>query len=160
MAMLSTKLGRVALLSSLLIGPILFLGRASPFQAATIPASQRLNPDDLVKILQSPKAEKPLIIQVGFHTLFAQAHIPGAEYAGPGSTDAGLDQLRKRVASLSRDKFILLYCGCCPWDHCPNLQPAADTLRGLGFTNVKVLYIANNFGADWVDKGYPVVHGE
>jgi hypothetical protein len=26
----------------------------------------------------------------------------------------------------------------------------------MGFTNVKVLYLANNFGADWVDKGYPV----
>jgi hypothetical protein len=26
----------------------------------------------------------------------------------------------------------------------------------MGFTNVKVLYIAQNFGADWVNKGYPV----
>ena len=30
----------------------------------------------------------------------------------------------------------------------------------MGFTNVKVLYLANNFGADWVDKGYPVAKGE
>jgi hypothetical protein len=29
----------------------------------------------------------------------------------------------------------------------------------MGFTNVKVLYLANNFGADWADKGYPVEHG-
>jgi hypothetical protein len=26
----------------------------------------------------------------------------------------------------------------------------------LGFTRVKVLYIENNFGQDWADKGYPV----
>jgi hypothetical protein len=26
----------------------------------------------------------------------------------------------------------------------------------MGFSRVKVLYLANNFGADWVDKGYPV----
>jgi hypothetical protein len=30
----------------------------------------------------------------------------------------------------------------------------------MGFTNVKVLYIANNFGADWVEKGYPVAKGD
>jgi hypothetical protein len=27
----------------------------------------------------------------------------------------------------------------------------------MGFSNVKVLYIANNFGTDWLDKGYPTV---
>jgi hypothetical protein len=30
----------------------------------------------------------------------------------------------------------------------------------MGFSNVKVLYVANNFGTDWVDKGYPTVKGE
>jgi hypothetical protein len=29
----------------------------------------------------------------------------------------------------------------------------------MGFTNVKVLYLADNFGADWVDRGYPVERG-
>jgi hypothetical protein len=29
----------------------------------------------------------------------------------------------------------------------------------MGFTNVKVLYLADNFGANWVDKGYPVERG-
>jgi hypothetical protein len=38
--------------------------------------------------------------------------------------------------------------------------PAYQELRAMGFTKVKVLYIANNFGADWVDKGYPVAKGE
>jgi hypothetical protein len=30
----------------------------------------------------------------------------------------------------------------------------------MGFTKVRVLYIANNFGADWVAKGYPTAKGE
>jgi hypothetical protein len=30
----------------------------------------------------------------------------------------------------------------------------------LKFTQVSVLYIADNFGADWVDHGYPVAAGE
>jgi len=92
--------------------------------------------------------------------LFQQAHIPGAEYVGAGNTAEGIQHLRERVKNLSKESAIVLYCGCCPWSHCPNVNPAYDALKQLGFTNVKVLYIANNFGADWVDKGYPVAQGE
>lgn len=128
-------------------------------QAGSIPASRLMNPEDLVKLLQSGK-EKPLMLQVGSHMLFLQAHIPGSEYVGPASNEAGLQQLRKRVESLPRTKFIILYCGCCPWSHCPNIKPADDALQSMGFTNVKVLYISDNFGTDWVDKGYPTAKGE
>ncbi len=119
-----------------------------------------MNPEELVKILQAPKGEKPLMIQVGSHVLYEQAHIPGSEYIGPASYDSGLQQLRKRVEALPRRKFIVIYCGCCPWSHCPNVKPADDALRALGFTNVKVLYIPDNFGANWVAKSYPVAKGE
>ena len=129
-------------------------------QATSIPATRLIQPGDLVRILQTSGKDKPLMIQVGSHVLFTQAHIPGSEYVGPASTDNGLQQLRKRVASLPRTKIIILYCGCCPWSHCPNVKPADDALRTLGFTNVKVLYIAENFGANWVDRGYPVAKGE
>ena len=125
-------------------------------QASSIPVTRLINPEDLVKLLQNSDKETPLMIQVGSHVLFAQAHIPGSEYIGPASTEAGLQQLRQRVQSLSRTQFIVLYCGCCPWGHCPNVKPADDALRALGFTNVKVLYISDNFGTNWVDKGYPV----
>jgi thiosulfate/3-mercaptopyruvate sulfurtransferase len=128
-------------------------------QATSIPASRQMNPEDLVKILQSGK-EKPLMLQVGSHMLFLQAHIPGSEYVGAASTAAGLQQLRKRVDSLPRNKFIVLYCGCCPWNHCPNAKPADDAMHAMGFTNVKVLYISDNFGTNWVDKGYPTAKGE
>jgi len=130
------------------------------FQASSIPASRLINPDELVKVLQSSKGEKPLMIQVGSHVLYEQAHIPGSEYIGPASSESGLQQLRKRVESLSRSKFIVIYCGCCPWSHCPNVKPADDALRALGFTNVRVLFISDNFGVNWVDKGYPVAKGE
>ena len=130
------------------------------FQAGLIPTSRLINPEDLVKILQAQKGEKPLMIQVGSHVLFEQAHIPGSEYIGPASSEVGLQQLRKRVDGLPRNKSILIYCGCCPWGHCPNVKPADDLLQSMGFTKVKVLYIASNLGADWVDKGYPVARGE
>ncbi len=140
---------------------VLFLLPIAAFalQASAIPASRLINPEELVKVLQTTKGEKPLMIQVGSHVLFEQAHIPGSEYIGPASSESGLQQLRKRVEALPRTKFIVLYCGCCPWGHCPNVKPAGDALRALGFTNVKVLYIPDNFGANWVDKGYPVAKG-
>lgn len=128
-------------------------------QASAIPADRLIQPDELAKLIQTGK-EKPLMIQVGSHVLYGQAHIPGSEYIGPASTDAGIEQLRQRVASLPKNKLIILYCGCCPWTHCPNVKPADDALQSMRFTNVKVLYIANNFGTDWVDKGYPTARGE
>ena len=128
-------------------------------QASSVPSSRLMTPEDLVKLLQSGK-EKPLMLQVGSHMLFLQAHIPGSEYAGPAASDAGLQQLRKRVEALPRNKFIVLYCGCCPWNHCPNVKPADDALQAMGFMNVKVLYISDNFGTNWVDKGYPTAKGE
>jgi thiosulfate/3-mercaptopyruvate sulfurtransferase len=148
--------------SLLALGMISIASAALVFaqQASLIPASRLINPDELLKILQSSKGEKPLMIQVGSHVLYSQAHIPGSEYIGPASSASGLEQLRKRVQSLPKSKFIVLYCGCCPWSHCPNVQPADEALHAMGFTNVKVLYIANNFGTDWVDKGYPVAKGD
>lgn len=143
-----------------LISLSFLISTALAFQASQIATSHLVNPDELVKILQSSKADKPLLIHVGSHVLYAQAHIPGSEYIGPASDANALQRLRARVESLPRNKFIVIYCGCCPWTHCPNMKPADDALHAMGFTNVKSLYIADNFGTDWVDKGYPVAKGE
>jgi thiosulfate/3-mercaptopyruvate sulfurtransferase len=128
-------------------------------QASLISSSRLIKPEELVAVLSSSH-ERPLLIQVGSHVLYSQAHIPGSEYIGPASSANGLQQLRQRIETLPRKKFIVIYCGCCPWNHCPNVKPADDVLEAMGFTNVKVLYIATNFGADWVDKGYPVAKGD
>ncbi|HTT18493.1 MAG TPA: hypothetical protein VMG82_06090 [Candidatus Sulfotelmatobacter sp.] len=144
----------------LVIAPVVILISSNAFcQAGAIPTNRLINPEDLVKVMQSGK-EKPLVLQVGSHMLFLQAHIPGSEYVGAASTETGVQQLRKRVESLPRNKFLVIYCGCCPWSHCPNVKPADDALQALGFTNMKVLYIADNFGTNWVDKGYPTAKGE
>lgn len=124
--------------------------------ALSIPQAQLIQPDALAHLLQSAAEPMPMVLQVGSHVLYAEAHILGSTYAGPGSQPAGLQLLQSSVASLSRKQFIVLYCGCCPWNHCPNIAPAFHQLQSMGFTNVKVLYLANNFGADWVSKGYPV----
>jgi hypothetical protein len=127
--------------------------------ALSIPEAQWLKPEALVHMQQTKGADKPLVFQVGSRMLFAQAHIPGSEYIGPGSQPAGIQQLQNRVSALPRKKLIVLYCGCCPLSRCPNLGPAFAKLGEMGFTNVKVLYLADNFGADWADKGFPVEKG-
>jgi thiosulfate/3-mercaptopyruvate sulfurtransferase len=127
--------------------------------ALSIPEAQWLKPEALIHMQQTKGTDKPLILQVGSRMLFAQAHIPGSEYIGPGSQPAGIQQLQNRVNALPRKRLIVLYCGCCPLNRCPNLGPAFAKLGEMGFTNVKVLYLADNFGADWADKGYPVEKG-
>jgi hypothetical protein len=49
---------------------------------------------------------------------------------------------------------VVVYCGCCPWDRCPNVKPAVDLLNQMGFAKVKVLYLETGFKVDWLDKGY------
>ncbi|MGA9673528.1 MAG: rhodanese-like domain-containing protein [Terracidiphilus sp.] len=131
----------------------------TPGSTLTIPVAQVIQPEVLRHLLQIGGVDRPLILQVGSHLLYAEAHIPGSEYAGQGSQPSGLQQLQNRVSSLSRKKPIVFYCGCCPWTRCPNLAPAFEKLHEMGFTNVKVLYLADNFGADWANKGYPVEEG-
>ncbi|MGB6133989.1 MAG: rhodanese-like domain-containing protein [Acidobacteriaceae bacterium] len=125
-----------------------------PLSAAAIPSNQLLRPAQLQRELQSH--HPPLILQVGSRLLFDEAHISGAEYAGPASRPEGLALLRNRVESLPRDRAIVLYCGCCPWDRCPNIGPAWRLLHHMGFTRLRILYIAQNFGADWADRGFAV----
>lgn len=119
----------------------------------------RISTTEMVKALQLPQPQRPLVIQIGFRVMFQQAHIPGAEYIGPGSDAPAIEQLRKRMQPVPRDKFVVLYCGCCPWDRCPNVAPAARALAAMGFKNMKVLYIPTDFGTDWASKGYPVQKG-
>jgi len=134
-------------------------GAPNENSAFSIPEAQLIQPADLSKVLAAKSGDKPLVLQVGSRVLFEQAHIAGSEYAGPGSQSAGIDLLKKRVDKLPKDKSIVLYCGCCPWNRCPNVAPSYRLLQSMGFTQVQVLYIANNFGSDWVEKGYPVERG-
>ena len=124
--------------------------------ATALSPSVLIQPAELVKALQSARP-KPQILNVGPKMLYLQAHIPGAEYIGPGSDPESIKQLHARAQSLSHAALIVLYCGCCPWSHCPNVAPAYSELQRMGFTNIKVLYIADNLGTDWVYKGYPTV---
>ena len=129
-------------------------------KAIELPSSVQIEPEALAKMLQSQSSPRPVVLHVGFKNFYDQAKIPGSDYAGPCSKPEGLDLLRKRVSSLPHKQLIVLYCGCCPWDKCPNAKPAYEALHAMGFANVKVVHISENFGANWVNPGLPVTKGE
>ena len=143
------------LLAVLLLAPL--TASAAPGDALTIPATAQIQPAELAAMLKA--GDNPPILQVGFSLMYQQAHIPNSQYAGPGNKDDGLLNLKSHVDALPRDRLVVIYCGCCPWEKCPNIAAAYKQLTAMGFTKVKVLYLATSFGADWVDKGYPVTRG-
>ena len=87
--------------------------------------------------------------------LYRAAHIAGTNYAGPASKPEGIAELKKAVDSEPRNRDIVLYCGCCPMEKCPNIRPAFTALHEMGFTHVRVLSLPSNLKTDWIDKGYP-----
>lgn len=118
--------------------------------------SDLIQPKELAARLAGRQGPKPLLLHVGFNVLYRSKHIPGSLYAGPCNKPEGLELLKSTVASITKDREIILYCGCCPWSQCPNMKPAVALLRQLGYKNVKAVLIETNFAADWVQKGYPV----
>jgi len=59
----------------------------------------------------SPR-DKPLILQVGFHVLYQQAHIPQAEYIGAASGAEGFSSFANGLLLAALQPSCLLRC--CP----------------------------------------------
>jgi hypothetical protein len=134
----------------------------SPQRAAADPwsAAQLIEPADFARELTSKKPDsRPTIVYVGFRTLFEGGHVPGATFHGTASTEAGLAGLKAWATSLPRTTDVVLYCGCCPFDRCPNVRPAFLLFRDLGFTHLRVLALRTSFAADWAEKNYPIDKG-
>jgi thiosulfate/3-mercaptopyruvate sulfurtransferase len=114
-------------------------------------SSQLMPTADLLKVLNNPKAKKPLVYNIGF-----VGNIKGAKKIGAASKQEGLQSLLNEVRSLPRSTAIVVYCGCCPFEHCPNVRPAYTMLQQLGFKQTKILDLPTSIKADWMDKGYPM----
>jgi thiosulfate/3-mercaptopyruvate sulfurtransferase len=119
-------------------------------------ASQTVQPADFAKELADAKSgDQPTVVCVAPHAMFIGGHIHGALYYGPGGSADGIADLKKWAESEKRSTNIVIYCGCCPMERCPNLRPAFVALRDMGFTHVRALVIPANFYTDWVQPGYP-----
>jgi thiosulfate/3-mercaptopyruvate sulfurtransferase len=120
---------------------------------------QLIQPQELLEAMKTGH-EQPVVLYVGPKSFWIQAHIPGAGYVGPAAKPEGIENLRTRIATVPKTKSVVIYCGCCPWSHCPNIRPAYAELKKGGFTKVRVLYLPTSFGVDWKEKGLPVASGE
>ena len=112
---------------------------------------QLLLPGVLDSIINSAEREKPLIICIG-----PSALIKGSVELGAAKEKENLDKLRQLLSNEKKDRDIVIYCGCCPFDRCPNIRPAFQVLNEMKFTHSKLLNLPKNLKTDWIDHGYPV----
>ena len=111
-----------------------------------------MQPSELAQRLTDSTATLPVIISVGPGAL-----IPHSINAGPAQEKENLIKLTKELKGLDRDKEVVVYCGCCPYEHCPNVRPAVALLQEMKFTHYKLLDLPHNMKTDWLDKGSPRV---
>jgi thiosulfate/3-mercaptopyruvate sulfurtransferase len=121
-------------------------------------AAQTVQSVDLVKELADSKSA-PTVLFVGFQRLYGAGHIKGAQFHGSGGGTEGLAQIKAWAASLPRTTNLVIYCGCCPMERCPNVRPVFSTLHEMGFAKVRVLILPTSFEVDWADKGLPYDKG-
>lgn len=111
---------------------------------------QLMEPSVLAQYISSQK-NVPIIISVGPGAL-----IPNSIDAGMASTPEGLEKLKTELKKMDKNQQLVIYCGCCPFEHCPNIRPAIELVKTMNFTNYYLLDLSHNIKIDWINKGYPV----
>jgi thiosulfate/3-mercaptopyruvate sulfurtransferase len=112
---------------------------------------QLIAPADLAAIINDSTVLQPLIISIGPAGL-----IKGAVDIGPVHEKENLNKLKKLLSEEKKDREIIIYCGCCPFQNCPNIRPAFSLLNSMKFTKHKLLNLPHNLKADWINYGYPM----
>ncbi|WP_031529063.1 hypothetical protein [Dyadobacter crusticola] len=142
---------KFSIIASLILG-IFTLGAAQaqvtkePWTTAELKSTE-----ELAKQINDPSAEKPVIINVG-----PQPVIKGSLDAGAAHEHGNIDQLKSLLAKQDKNQEVVLYCGCCPFEKCPNIRPAFTAAKEQNFKKARLLDIPKNIKTDWIDKGYPV----
>lgn len=114
-------------------------------------AAQLMPAQTLAEQINKKQDGHLLIVSVG-----PDALIKGSVNMGPAHDPEQLKQLKSYMKKVPRSREVVLYCGCCPFDRCPNIRPAFQTLTDMGFKKAWLLNIPKNLKTDWLDKQYPV----
>jgi thiosulfate/3-mercaptopyruvate sulfurtransferase len=112
---------------------------------------QLLAPAALAALISNTSTKKPVIICVGPGAL-----IKGSIDTGPAHEKENLEKFKDQLSRLPKNTDIVIYCGCCPFEHCPNIRPAFLLLNQMKFSNARLLNLEHNIKTDWVAMGYPV----
>jgi thiosulfate/3-mercaptopyruvate sulfurtransferase len=108
-------------------------------------------PQKLAKMLEDSTAELPMI-----HCVGPMAMIPHSEHFGEAHKDSAIQAYRKALEDLPKDSSLVFYCGCCPFEDCPNIRPAYRLLEDMGFEDYHLLGLRTSLKADWIDRDFPV----
>lgn len=120
---------------------------------------QLIEPSELAAIIEDNDVTQPFIISISpenAHGLRPGKGIKGAVDFGAADEPENLEKLKASLKALPKDSEIVLYCGCCPFNVCPNIRPAFSLLNEMEFTNHKLLNLKKNIRVDWMNKGYPM----
>ena len=96
---------------------------------------QLIQPQELANLINNPKSIKPVIFNVG-----PVDQIKGAINIGAVNSEEGMKKFKFEVSKVFPDKEVVVYCGCCSSDNCPNIRPAIKYLNENGFKKAKVLF--------------------
>lgn len=110
-----------------------------------------IEPSALAAIISNPKAKQAKIFNIG-----VVDDIKGAINLGGVSEKENLEKLKNTLSKLPKNTFLVVYCGCCPFEKCPNIRPAIGMIKSMGFSNGKLLNIPTNLKQNWIDPGYPL----
>jgi hypothetical protein len=110
-----------------------------------------IEPSALAAIIANPKAKQAMVYNIG-----VVENIKGAKNFGAASEQENLDKFKKTLTGLPKTSFVVVYCGCCPFNKCPNIRPAFNMMKSMGFVNGKLLNLPTNLKQNWIDKGYPL----
>lgn len=110
---------------------------------------QLVEPATLAATIQSGK-DLPLIYCIGPGVV-----IPHSINIGMTEDKKNLEKFKEAITKLPRNSDIVIYCGCCPFERCPNVRPAIALLQQMKFTNYHLLNLPHNIKTDWISKGYP-----
>ena len=113
--------------------------------------NQLMPPSDLAKLINNGTPQKPTVFNIG-----PAGKIKGSINIGPAQEKTNLNKLKQQLSKLPKNSSIVIYCGCCPFGHCPNIRPAFKLLNEMKFTNHRLLNLPKNIKADWIDIGYPM----
>lgn len=147
-SILRTAFAAASLLA--LLSPFTACGQSEPLPWTP---AELMEPAMLAARIADSSAVQPVIFDIG-----PAGSIPGSIDVGPAGEPGNLEALRAGLARLPKDAEVVLYCGCCPYSRCPNVRPAFNALKELGFKNGKLLDLPHNLKQDWIDKGYPTGH--
>nr|WP_068893054.1 hypothetical protein [Pedobacter panaciterrae] len=138
---------------------LFFVGNSNISKAQQIPSAQLqsnpwtkdqlMEPSVLAKMIE--KGQKIRIYNIG-----VVEDIKGATHLGAASEKLNVEKLSKALKGLPKDEMIVVYCGCCPMDKCPNIRPAFKALNDQKFTKAYLLNLTVNLKTEWINKGYPL----